>query len=117
MHHYTDVKWFVVPLVAALSLPFLSAAPAVHEEPGAANHCIEIGAASMWGGIAWHHMVYITNIYCAQDLICTVTTDVDPEPQQANAPPNVTVMVVTALNHPAKWFVPIVSCNYLAEPQ
>ncbi len=112
------MKWFVVPLLAMASLPFLSAAPRPRaEEPGAANHCVEIGAASMWGGIGWTHLVYVTNIYCAQDLVCVVTTNEDPDPQTTRAPPNVTVQVVTALNHEAKWFVPIVICNYFPEPQ
>ena len=107
------MKWFVVPILALASLPFLSAAPA--QQPGNATHCVEIGAVSVWGGWGWNHAVYLTNSRCSENLACTVSTDVDPEPIAATAPPTVTVQVETALNSPIAWFVPFVSCDVMAE--
>ena len=106
------MKWFVAPILALASLPFLAAAP-VRQQPGKANQCVEIGAASLWGGWGWNHAVYVTNFQCSEDVSCTVTTDVDPDPQTVLVPPNVTVQVEMALNSESRWFVPFVSCDFV----
>lgn len=103
------MKMFVLPVLFAATLPFLSQAPPANPE-GPATTCVAIGGASVWGGFGYNHLVFLTN-RCEATILCTVTTNIDPEPQEATVPINATVQVVTATNSPMRAFIPFVSCE------
>lgn len=105
LHSTRQMKLLPVLLVA---LPFLTVPPT--SPKGAETACVEIGGASVWGGVGWNHLVYLTG-RCTETVVCTVSTNVDPAPQEVTVPLNVTVLVVTAVNSPAQAFVPNVSCD------
>ncbi len=103
------MKLFVLPFLVVAALPFASHAPPnVGDEP--ATTCVAVGGASVWGGFGYNHLVFLTN-RCEATVLCTVTTNVDPEPQEATVPINMTVQVVTAVNSPVRMFIPFVSCE------
>jgi hypothetical protein len=109
------MKWFVVPTLMLAALPFFEAPPA-SGAPGDANPCIEPGAGSVWGGLGWNHVIYLTNRYCNDTVVCAVSTDVDSCVQQTLVPPSETVAVLTALNSQAQAFIPNIACDYPPKP-
>ena len=109
------MKWFVAPTLLLAALPFLEATPA-SGEPGDANPCIEPGAGSVWGGLGWNHVIYLTNKYCSDTVVCAVSTDVDQCVQTILVPPTQSVAVVTGLNSPVQAFIPAIACDYAPKP-
>ena len=119
------MKWFVAPTLMLAALPFVDSSSAValmveaapaSGTPGDANPCIEPGVGSVWGGLGWNHVIYLTNKYCSDAVVCAVSTDVDPCVETMIVPATQTVAVVTALNSEVQAFIPNISCDYVPKP-
>jgi hypothetical protein len=106
------MKPAAVTLVALLALAgaALVTAPAVAADAGAEPAaCVAIRAEVRYGAAGYNHIVVLTNA-CAKPQVCTVTTDVNPEPIKATVPPRSTTDVVTFMGSPARVFVPHAIC-------
>jgi hypothetical protein len=76
-----------------------------------ATTCVEVGGASFLGTTGWNHIVYLTN-RCSLDVVCDVSTNVEPEPKQVTCMNNETVAVPMSTNASERVFSPVVSCDY-----
>jgi hypothetical protein len=72
--------------------------------------CVTFSTVARFAGLAYNHIVHIAN-GCNVAQSCTVTTDVNPEPQVATVPPRSTVAVVTFIGSPARTFIASVRCS------
>jgi hypothetical protein len=71
--------------------------------------CVTLSTEARFVGVAYNHIVHIANA-CSVAENCTVTTDVNPEPQTVTVPPGSRVEVVTFLGSPASTFTAAVRC-------
>jgi hypothetical protein len=76
--------------------------------PGPA--CLVVTSEARYGGYGYNHLVRIANS-CEEAVLCTVSTDVNPAPEQVTVPPNEAREVVTFRGSPAREFVPLVRCQ------
>ena len=100
----------------ALSLLLLlGLAVAAAARPAAAGpeeSCIKSWGEARFGALAYNHIVHIANA-CAPDAECTVSTDVNPEPQKVTVPGKSEIEVTTFMGSPARVFTPHVKCKML----
>ena len=95
-------------MVAAAALVFLLAGA----DAGAATlpACLAVTTEARYVPYGYNHIVYLRN-GCSKPATCTVSTDVNPQPQTVQVPVNQTVAVTTFMGSPARTFVPRVSCT------
>jgi hypothetical protein len=72
--------------------------------------CVTFSTEARFVGLAYNHIVHLAN-GCDVPQSCTVTTDVNPEPQTVAVPPRSTVQVVTFIGSPARTFTAAVQCS------
>lgn len=84
--------------------------PAVAEDAGASLSCVSVTSDARYVPYGYNHVVILKNA-CQKDAICTVSTDVNPEPTSVTVPRGQTVEVITFSGSPARTFVPRVSCK------
>ncbi len=97
---------------AFVAATFALATAPVHADPAPPappRACVAIRAEARYGAAGYNHVVVLANA-CAQDEACTVTTDVNPEPQRVLVPARASTEVVTFLGSPARVFVPKAVC-------
>lgn len=82
-------------------------------EPRAAAEgadCVTWEARAVYGALGYDHRVTLRN-GCEKDARCTVTTDVNPEPQSTTVAKGATETVVTFRGSPAREFTATVECT------
>ncbi|MEO6575888.1 MAG: hypothetical protein ABIP89_18695 [Polyangiaceae bacterium] len=79
-----------------------------------AKDCIKAWPVPRFNGVGFNHLVHISNA-CAVAADCVITTDVNPEPTKAVAPPKADIEVNTFLGSPARVFTPKVDCTMRAQ--
>jgi hypothetical protein len=96
-------------LLAALAL----AAQTRAADAGAAAPlpaCIQIATQSQYIPFGYNHLVFVTN-GCSKQAACTVSTDVNPSPQNITVNSGTTVEVLTYMAAASSTFVAQVSCQ------
>ncbi len=94
------------------TLAFLALAPGARADNQAS--CIRFWGETRYGALAYNHVVHVANS-CEEAADCTVSTDVNPAPQQVVVEGGSSVEVMTFLGSPARTFKPAVKCS-LREP-
>lgn len=87
--------------------------PAAEAEPLAAARgadCVTYEASAVYRGLGYQHQVVLTN-GCERDATCMVSTDVNPQAQQAIVKKGESETVVTFQGSPARTFTANVSCQ------
>jgi hypothetical protein len=72
--------------------------------------CVEVRGEVRYGALGYDHIVHLKNV-CELPYVCSVKTDVNPEPIEVTVPPHQEVEVVTVRGSPARVFVPYVTCR------
>jgi hypothetical protein len=93
------------PWAPARAVP-LDPAP-LSEEPRVI--CVTYWAEAKYVGFAYNHIVHVTNA-CNVPASCTVTTNVNPQPQTVDVPAGSQMDVLTFVGSPARTFVADVQC-------
>ena len=106
---------FLVAATVALWAPSgARAADAGAPDGGSSNNtvpaCVVVNTASRYVPYGYNHVVVIKN-GCSKSVTCTVSTDVNPKPAQAEVATNATVEVLTFAGSPAATFFARVSCK------
>jgi hypothetical protein len=91
-----------------LVFPLLAARDAAADAK--ADVCIKFHGEARYGGLGYNHLVHITNS-CAVAADCTVSTDVNPQAQEAEVAAKSEIVVSTFLGSPARTFTPSVKCT------
>ena len=94
-------------VVLGLAASVLVPRAATAESP---DSCIKYWGEARYGALAYNHLVHIANS-CAVAADCVVSTDVNPEPQQAEVEGKSEVVVTTFMGSPARTFTPRVKCT------
>ena len=76
-----------------------------------ADKCIKSWPEVRYGALGYNHLVHVANS-CATPAECTVTTDVNPEPQKVVVAGKTESVVTTFMGSPARVFKPHVSCVF-----
>lgn len=71
--------------------------------------CVRVRTEARYVPAGYNHVVILTSA-CTQTAECTVSTDVNPEPQHATVKASETVEVLTFMASPASVFTAKVSC-------
>lgn len=72
--------------------------------------CVEVRGEVRYGALAYDHIVHLKNV-CDVAFLCTVKTDVNPQPIVVTVPARQEVEVLTFRGSPARVFVPYVTCE------
>jgi len=91
----------------ARALPHPEPSPLAEAE-GAA--CVEYETKVNYGALGYDHRVVLTSS-CEDAATCTVTTDVNPDPQTVDVPAGQSVTVLTFRGSPASEFTATVRCT------
>ena len=97
----------IVGLLLALPNAEAQADPA---PPSGLPACIRVATQSRWVPYGYNHIVIIED-GCSKAATCTVSTDINPQPQTAEIPSGQTVEVVTFMGANAMSFVAKVTCT------
>jgi hypothetical protein len=73
-------------------------------------NCIRVHSEARYSGYGYDHVVEIEN-GCAKAMVCTVKTDVNPEPTKVSLPAREKTTVVTFRGSPAREFKADVQCK------
>ena len=76
----------------------------------AAEPCVTVRTEARYRGYGYDHLVHLSN-GCESAAVCTVATDVNPEPQTVSVPPRSTETVLTFMASPARTFSAKVECR------
>ena len=79
-------------------------------ETRADGPCVRAFPEARYSGVGFNHIVHLVNA-CAATAECTVSTDVNPEPQTVVVAGRSQAEVNTFLGSPARVFVPNVTCR------
>jgi hypothetical protein len=93
-----------------LALALLLASTRTATADAAANTCIRFWGETRYGALAYNHIVHVANS-CEATADCSVSTDVNPEPQQVAVEGGTSIEVVTFMGSPARTFKPSVKCT------
>ncbi|MCL2725482.1 MAG: hypothetical protein FWD69_13700 [Polyangiaceae bacterium] len=100
--------------IAALFGVLIFAADAKASDAGAppppTPACIQVRAEARWVPYGYNHIVTLAN-QCSRDAACTVSTNVNPQPQTADVPAGQSVSVLTFNASPSQAFTPYVQCT------
>jgi len=88
------------------SAGLLGGAPAVAQE----DRCFEATNEARYKPYGYDHYVIIRN-GCLHDLVCSVSTNVNPGPIEAAVPEGATVEVLTYQRSPSQTFTSTVTCS------
>jgi hypothetical protein len=94
-------------LLAAAALLGAAAAAADADDRTA---CVAVSTQAIFATDGYDHVVHLVND-CAEPVVCTVRTDVNPEPIKARIAPQANTDLVTWRGSPASAFVPQVECR------
>lgn len=72
--------------------------------------CIRHRAESRYVPYGYNHIVYVEN-GCSKPAMCSVSTDVVPQPQNVEVPAGKTAEVTTFMGSPQQSFSPRVRCT------
>ena len=97
------------PILALVGLAAAVLAPRTATAESA-DSCIKYWGEARYGALAYNHLVHIANS-CSVPADCVVSTDVNPEPQQAEVEVKSEVVVTTFMVSPARTFTPHVKCT------
>lgn len=102
----------VLGLTVAAGSPTSADARVEAKDAGAdsgALTCVRVRTEARYVPAGYNHVVILTSA-CTQTAECTVSTDVNPEPQHATVKASETVEVLTFMASPASVFTAKVSC-------
>ncbi len=99
----------IAAVLFGVALPLVVAAPRAAAED-ASPPCVTARPEAIPVGGAYNHVVHLTNA-CDRSFVCTVFTDVNPQPQQVSVQGRASVDVLTFRASPARVFVAHVSCD------
>jgi hypothetical protein len=88
---------------------FLGAAIAAADDDDR-TACVAVSTQAIFAADGYNHVVHLVND-CAEPVVCTVRTDVNPEPIKARIAPQANTDLVTWRGSPASVFVPQVECR------
>lgn len=74
--------------------------------------CVEAWGESRYRNLGYDHIVHVRNL-CEKAVLCAVSTNVNPTPENVTVPSKEEVEVLTFRGSPAKSFVPKVDCKLL----
>jgi hypothetical protein len=108
-------------LFAVLSSSALRPAAAEQKKEDAGAKEEPLACERHWGearntGYGYSHIVHIAN-GCLKDIVCKVSTDVNPEVTTVNVPAGREVEVNTFYSSPYSAFTPRVSCTLVDAPK
>ena len=105
-----SVRACLTALLAAGALA-VAITPASADPPKSAiPACLRVQTTSRWVPYGYNHIVILEN-GCSKAATCTVSTDVNPQPQTAEVPSQQTVEVLTFMASASSTFVAKVTCT------
>jgi hypothetical protein len=72
--------------------------------------CVEFRTEASFASVGYDHLVHLTN-NCDKTAVCTVTTNVNPQPATASLAPGEKQTLVTWRGSPAREFTVSVNCQ------
>ena len=103
----------VLAAASVLGLLIAAMSPASAADAGAPSPlpaCIAVHGEARYIPYGYNHVVVIKN-GCTQDAACTISTDVNPQPVNADVKAGATAEVLTFQGSPAQVFTPKVGCR------
>lgn len=82
---------------------------------GDREDCVEAHGQARYSGYGYAHSVHVSN-QCDHEVVCHVSTDVNPEIHDVRLAPGASTDVATFLDSPASVFVPRVDCPHARTP-
>lgn len=82
---------------------------------GDREDCVEAHGQARYSGYGYAHSVHVSN-QCDHEVVCHVSTDVNPQIQDIRLAPGASTDVATFLDSPASTFVPRVDCPHARTP-
>lgn len=79
-------------------------------DSGTEAGCIHWVTEARWVGMAYNHLVHLDST-CTQAMVCQVSTDVNPDPVEAEVPAGQKRTVTTFIGSPSSEFKAFVSCQ------
>lgn len=82
---------------------------------GDREDCVEAHGQARYSGYGYAHSVHVAN-QCDHEVVCHVSTDVNPQVHDVRLAPGASTDVATFLDSPASEFVPRVDCPHARTP-
>jgi hypothetical protein len=95
--------------VTALA-PFLVALATAGQDPSPANSCLSVWTESRYRAFGYDHIVHIQN-GCAYNVVCVVSTNVNPDPVDVEVEAGQHVEVLTYKASPWRTFTAKATCT------
>jgi hypothetical protein len=86
-----------------------AAGPKQRKQP-TEDQCVVVHSEARYGAYGYDHLVEVENT-CDKTLVCTVKTNLNPEPTTVTVPGKEKRLVVTFRGSPAREFTPDVRCE------
>jgi hypothetical protein len=99
-----------LPLVLCLLVLAMSAHAAAEPTPAAKAGCVTWTKEARYEGLGFNHYVHFESA-CKAVMVCSVTTNANPDPTVATVPAGGKASVVTYKGSPASEFTAKVSCQ------
>jgi hypothetical protein len=99
---------YLLATLALIGLATLALSTRASAEDTQAS-CIKFWGETRYGAMAYNHVVHVANS-CDTGADCSVSTDVNPQPQQIAVEARSSIEVMTFLGSPARTFKPNVRC-------
>jgi hypothetical protein len=94
----------------AATVAVLPAAQAADAGAPALPACMQVTSEARYVPYGYNHIVVLKN-GCSHEATCSVSTDVNPEPQTVDVKAGATAEVVTFMGSPSQKFAARVSCK------
>jgi hypothetical protein len=104
-HLATRAVALLAAVLASSGVSLISAA-----EPSRLE-CVATWGEARYRNIGYDHLVHVQN-HCDRDVLCDVSTDVNPEPEHVTVVKGTEVEVLTFRGSPAREFKVIANCKY-----
>ena len=72
--------------------------------------CVDVSFYAVYRNMGYDHIVHLAN-HCDKASVCSVTTNVNPDPTIVTVPPKESLDVLTFRGSPARVFTPHVTCQ------
>ncbi|MCP4198739.1 MAG: hypothetical protein GY762_16455 [Proteobacteria bacterium] len=100
-----------VPLIIGLLVLAMSGPAATAPTPaGGKTGCVTWTTEARYEGLGFNHYVHLKSA-CKEVMVCSVTTNANPDPTVATLPPGGKASVVTYKGSPASEFTATVTCQ------
>ena len=98
--------WVWVLCLCGIVAPAAAEDAAKPKKPGG---CVDVSTEASFASVGYDHIVTLTSA-CKKPMLCTVKTDVNPDPASVQLQPGETQSVVTWRGSPARVFKADVTC-------